>query len=65
MAKITMLNAWSGNGEFFGRRSAQGYLSANKASFAVSGSCGSACGAGDDKDPKPSSCGSACGAGDK
>ena len=65
MAKINMLNAWSGNSEFFGRRSAQGYLNSGKASFAVSGSCGSACGAGDDKDPKPSACGSACGAGDK
>lgn len=67
MAKINILNAWSGNSEFFGRRSAQGYLNSGKASFAVSGACGSACGAGDDKnpDPKPSACGSACGAGDK
>jgi ACGX-repeat protein len=66
MAKISMLNAWGGNKEFFGKRSAQGYLNSGKTSFAVSGSCGSACGAGDDnKDPKPSACGSACGAGDK
>jgi len=66
MAKINMLNGWSGHSEFSGRRSAQGYLNAGKAAFAVSGSCGSACGAGDDnKDPKPSACGSACGAGDK
>lgn len=63
MAKISMLNAWGGNREFFGKRSAQGYLNSGKTSFAVSGSCGS----GDDKnpDPKPSACGSACGAGDK
>lgn len=66
MAKTNMPKTWVGNNEFFGRRSAQGYLNAGRASFAVSGACGSACGAGDDKkDPKPSACGSACGAGDK
>ncbi|MHC1681421.1 MAG: ACGX-repeat peptide [Clostridiaceae bacterium] len=65
MAKLNMLNAWSGNSNFFSKRSAQGYLNSGKVSY-VSGSCGSACGAGDDKpDSKPSSCGSACGAGDK
>lgn len=66
MAKINMLNSWSGSSTFFGRTSAQGYLNAGKGSVAVNGSCGSSCGAGDDnKDPKPSACGSACGAGDK
>jgi ACGX-repeat protein len=70
MAKFNMLNEWSGNNEFFGKRSAQSYFNSGKASFAVSGACGSACGAGDGEDkpnpdPKPSACGSACGAGDK
>ncbi|MDS0524314.1 ACGX-repeat peptide [Clostridium sp. SHJSY1] len=67
MAKISMLNAWTGNSGFFGRRSAQSYFNSGRTSFSVSGACGSACGAGDDKTPdeKPSSCGSACGAGDK
>lgn len=34
--------------------------------MAASSSCGSACGAGDDKpEQKPAACGSACGSGDK
>lgn len=67
MGKINKLNGWSRNSDFFGKRSAQSYFNAGN-SFAVSGSCGSACGAGDgDKnpDPKPTACGSACGAGDQ
>lgn len=68
MAKLNKLNGWSGANEFFGKRSAQSYFNTGKAAFAVSGACGSACGAGDGKpeeEPKPSACGSACGAGDK
>ena len=63
MTKINSLNAWSGNSGFSGRRSAQSYFKSN-AVFSVSGSCGSACGAGDEEpkpdstpDPKPSACG--------
>lgn len=65
MSKLNMLDAWkNGTGEFFSIRSAQGYM---QPSMTTAGSCGSACGAGDDEEkeqPKPSACGSACGAGD-
>lgn len=67
MSKINALNGWSESNNFFGRRSAQSYFNSSN-SFAVSGSCGSACGAGDgdkDPEPKPTACGSACGAGDQ
>lgn len=38
----------------------------NVAEFAGNtAACGSACGAGDKQEEKPSACGSACGAGDK
>ncbi|MFZ5966503.1 MAG: hypothetical protein ACOYVK_04930 [Bacillota bacterium] len=47
MAKLNMLDAWSGISEFFGKRSAQSYFNSGKVAFAVSGACGSACGAGD------------------
>jgi ACGX-repeat protein len=79
MKKLHLFADWKeGINNFFGRRSAQSYLKGNQFAMAVSGSggsaCGaggnkpapkpSACGAGDDKPAsKPSSCGSACGAG--
>ncbi|WP_035795599.1 ACGX-repeat peptide [Clostridium akagii] len=76
MIKLNMLDAWSGMSKFFGKRSAQSYLNSGNVTFAVSGGCGSACGAGDgdskpkpkpeeNPDPKPTACSSACGAGDK
>jgi ACGX-repeat protein len=69
MSKLNVLDAWkNGVSNFFGGRSAQGYLNRPAFAMASSGSCGSACGAGDKdekKEEKPSACGSACGAGDK
>lgn len=45
---------------------AQWYLCAGSEGLTPSGSCGSACGAGDEKpESKPTACGSACGAGEK
>jgi ACGX-repeat protein len=68
MTKIDMLAGWSGNNDFFGKRSAQSYFKAPNLTNVVSGGCGSACGTGDGdrkkEEPKPSACGSACGAGD-
>lgn len=72
MNKLNLINGWAGIREYFAPRSAQGYSNANQLQFATSGGS-SACGAGDDNQPKPSACGtvddakptpSACGAGD-
>ncbi|GHV93589.1 hypothetical protein AGMMS50268_40920 [Spirochaetia bacterium] len=58
MNKLGMLDVWkNGISNFFAPKSAQGYL---QPAMAVAGSCGSSCGAKDDK-PKPAT---ACGAGD-
>jgi hypothetical protein len=75
MKDLNFLNGWANAGKYFSRRSAQSYLGANQLAFAAAGcgsACGSgdenpqpsACGAGDDGQPKPSACGSGCGAGD-
>jgi len=63
MNRLNVLDAWKeGVSKFFAPKSAQGYM---QPAMAVAGSCGSSCGAGDEKkDEKPSACGSACGAGD-
>lgn len=66
MSKLNSLNSWSGNKGFFLGTSAQSYFNGSSVA-AVSGSCGSACGAGDGQpkpDEKPSACGSSCGAGE-
>ena len=48
------------------KHTAQAYLCAEAENGTLSGACGSACGAGDEKpEPKPAACGSACGAGEK
>ncbi len=48
------------------KHTAQAYLCAAAEGEKVSGACGSACGAGDEKpEAKPAACGSACGAGEK
>lgn len=63
MSKLGILNAWNeGASNFLSKNSAQSYMGA----MATIGTCGSACGAGDEQPaPKPTACGSACGAGDK
>ena len=63
MNRLNVLDAWKeGVSKFFAPKSAQGYM---QPAMAIAGSCGSSCGAGDEKkDEKPSACGSACGAGD-
>ncbi len=78
MSKLNSLNAWANTGKYVARRSAQSFLKTGQTAFAASGcgsSCGgsdepaqpqpSACGAGDDSQPKPSACGSSCGGDDK
>jgi ACGX-repeat protein len=65
MSRLNTLSEWTNKASnFFAPRSAQGYL---QPAMAATGSCGSSCGAGDDKpqeEPKPSACDSSCGAGD-
>ena len=73
MKRLSKLNEWAHQGDYYSRRSAQNYLNPNPVTLASFG-CGSSCGSKDDeKKPKPSACGtgdddkpkpSACGAGD-
>jgi len=46
------MNSWSTNHSYQGKVSAQSYLNPKKVMYATS-SCGSACGAGDDTEEKP------------
>jgi hypothetical protein len=62
MNKLAKLNVWVNKSGFSSLKSAQGYLNSGMASMAAGTSCGSSCGAGDDK-PKPSKAAS-CGASD-
>lgn len=62
MNKLAQLNVWNNKDGFSSPKSAQGYLNGKTASMAIGASCGSSCGAGDDK-PKASTT-AACGAGD-
>jgi hypothetical protein len=66
MSKLNVLGAWNGGlAKFFTGKSAQSFLGTGLTAMAVSGSCGSSCGAKDDdkkkEEPKP---GASCGAGD-
>ena len=75
MNKLNLLNGWAGIQKYFAPRSAQGYLNSQVilATSGVGSACGSsdgdvkpsACGAGDDPQPKPSACGSSCGSDNK
>ncbi|MDR1612177.1 MAG: ACGX-repeat peptide [Planctomycetota bacterium] len=65
MSKLNVLNDWANRASAFSAiKSAQSYLCP---AMAEAASCGSSCGAGDDKPaepPNPGACGSACGTGD-
>ena len=76
MRNLLNHNDWRETGSYSSKGSAQGYL--NSLQAAGSSRCGSACGAGNPDQPKPSACGagddpkpktgacgSACGAGGK